>query len=95
MHPPRELALVGRCRVAGLVDVAGEHDQVDRGRDGAVDRLIERVEKIVQALVQPRFGVDPPVVLHADVGIGEVRDAQRRLSHRRRRSPRSDAHGTA
>ena len=70
----RELALMRRRGVARLVDIAGEDDQIDLGFDRAIDGLVKRLEEVVQALIQTRFGIDPAVVLHADMRIGEVRD---------------------
>src|SRR5579859_5604970 len=79
-NTPGELTLVRGRGIAGLVDVSGEDNQVNPGRDRPVDRLIERAEKIVQPLVQPSFWVDPPVVLHPDMRIRQMRNLQN-LAH--------------
>ena len=54
LDPLRELALMRRRGVARLVDIPGEDDQVDAGFDRAIDGLVERLEEIVQALIQTR-----------------------------------------
>jgi len=65
---------VGRGRVARLIDVAGYDDQVDVVGKGTIDRLVEGVQEILQAAREPRRGVDPPVVFHPDVDVGEMQE---------------------
>ncbi len=72
--PPGEFALMRGRRIARLVNIAGEHHQVHVGLDRPINRLIERAKKIVQPLVEPRLRIDPPVVLHPNVRIREMRD---------------------
>src|SRR5207244_10571775 len=90
MHTPGELALMGWRRIARLVDVPGEEDQVDPGLYSAVDGLVQRSEKIVQPLVEASLRVDPAIVLHSDVRVREMGDPKH---HRRQKSLRSGARG--
>jgi hypothetical protein len=42
--------------------------------DGVVDDLVQSVQKIAHAARRPAGGIEPAVVLHADVNVGEVDD---------------------
>ncbi len=68
----RELALVSRVRVARAVGVAGEEENINPLLDGVVGDVAQPAQEVHDARVDPRRGVDPPVVLHADVNVGGV-----------------------
>ncbi|MOA47519.1 hypothetical protein D3C78_1701620 [compost metagenome] len=75
LHPPGELALLGGAGVFGLVDVAGHQKDVGVLRQREVDHLVEAAQVVLEAVMEPRGGVPAAVVLHADVQVGRVNDA--------------------
>ncbi len=72
-----ELALIGRVGVAGLEGVAREDGQVNLVLAGVLDHLVHAPQKIADAAAQPGLRVGAPVILHADVNVGEVQHADR------------------
>ena len=69
-----ELALVRGVRVARLVRVAGEDEDVHALLDRVVADVAQPAQEVHDARVDPGRGVDPPVVFHADVNVGGVEE---------------------
>ncbi len=74
LDAPCELALEGRVRLAHLVRVAREHEDVDLLVDRIVDHVGQPAQKVHGAAVHPRVRVDPAVVLHADMQVRGVEE---------------------
>ena len=72
-----ELALVRGVRVARLVRVTGEDEDVHALLDRVVADVAQPAQEVHDARVDPRRGVDPPVVFHADVDVGGVEEFDR------------------
>ena len=77
LDAPRELALVRGVRVARLVRVAGEDEDVHALLDRVVADVAQPAQEVHDARVDPGRGVDPPVVFHADVDVGGVEEFDR------------------
>ncbi len=71
---PGELPLLGLGRLAGLIGVPAEKDEVDMVFQGEVDELVEGGQEIGQAGGKAGGGVDATVVLDAEVQVGEMDD---------------------
>ena len=74
LDAPRELALVRRVRVARLVRIAREDEDVHALFDRVVADVAQPAQKVHDARVDSGRGVDPPVVFHADVDVGGVEE---------------------
>ena len=75
-----ELTLMGRGRVARLVDVPGQHHQVDVVGDSPIDRLVEGLARNPPDGWTGRRPGCSSVVLHADVDVGGVKQLDRHSS---------------
>ena len=73
----REFALVRGVRVARLVRVTGEDEDVHALLDRVVADVAQPAQEVHDARVDPGRGVDPPVVFHADVDVGGVKEFDR------------------
>jgi hypothetical protein len=69
-----KLASVGRIGIAILVGVSREKHQVDLVLEGIVYDIGQPPQEIHDAAVQSSGGIDPTIVLHADVNVGQVQD---------------------
>ena len=69
-----ELPLIGRVGIARLVRITGEDEDVHALLDGVVGDVAQPAQEVHDAGVDPRRGVDPPVVFHADVDVGGVEE---------------------
>ena len=74
LDAPRKLALVRGVRVARLVRVTGEDEDVHALLDRVVADVAQPAQEVHDARVDPGCGVDPPVVFHADVNVGGVEE---------------------
>ena len=77
LDAPRKLALVRGIRVARLVRVAGEDEDVHALLDRVVTDVAQPAQEVHDARVDPGRGVNPPVVFHADVDVGGVEEFDR------------------
>ena len=60
--------------LTGLVGIAAEQNEVGAVFQGVVDEFIERRKKVVQARGKTGSRVDFPVVLDAEMKVGEMDD---------------------
>src|SRR5262245_56937705 len=67
-----ELSLVRRVRSAAFIHIAGDQYDIGAGVQAHVDRLVQPLQVIDQARVQASRWVDPAMVFHADVQVGQV-----------------------
>jgi hypothetical protein len=70
-----ELPQIGRGGIPVFKGVAAEQDQVRLVLDGIVHDAIEGMQEVHHPPVQAGLGVDLAVGLHADMQIGEMKDA--------------------
>ena len=76
-----EFTLVGRVGAAAAEGVAGEYHQVDIALVRKIDHIVHARQKVEGAAADAGFGVGLPVVLHANMHIGEVQNADRLAHH--------------
>ena len=69
---PCEFALVGRGRVASLVGIAGEYDEVDVPLDRRVEGEIQTAREVSNPGVEARGRIEPTIGFHPDVRVGDV-----------------------
>ena len=70
-----KLALIGGAGVARLECVAGKDDQVNLVRQAVFDHLVKAAKKVDHAPVDAGGGINPAIVFHADVKVGQVQHA--------------------
>ena len=72
-----ELALIRGAGVARLEGVARKEHQVNVVRQAVLDHLVKAAQKVEHAPVDAGGRVEPAIVFHADVEIGQVEKADR------------------
>ncbi len=75
LDAPGKLAAVGRVGVAGLVGVAGKEDQVHLVLQRILDDLAQPPQKVHDPAIEPRNGIEPAIIFHAYVQIGQMQDS--------------------
>ena len=78
-QPAGQFPLVGLRRVAALVGVPGQENQIHPVGQGELHQLVQRPQEIAQSGGQPGVGVGAAVVLYADVQVGKMQDSHNGL----------------
>ena len=71
----RKFALVSLIGTTAAKGVASKYHQIDITVAGEFDHLVHTLQEIVDAAADTTIGIGLAVILHADVHIGKVQDA--------------------